>query len=82
MNRAEFRQFVIDIYVDTLGIAAEFVVDDAFAVLDQHPEWRAHPQLMRAQLLIALEKQTPPEVPLAAMRSSIVENLKLADLTQ
>jgi hypothetical protein len=82
MNRQAFRKYLIDCYVDSLGIAAEFVVDDAFAVLDQHPEWRTHPQLMRAQFLIALEKLTPSDVPFAKLRTDIVNKLKDADLTQ
>jgi hypothetical protein len=41
MNRAAFRAYLIERYVESLGIAAEFVVDDAFAIIDGHPEWRA-----------------------------------------
>jgi hypothetical protein len=81
MNRAQFRSYLVDLFTDSLGVAAEFVVDDAFVLIDQHPEWRAHPQLMRAQLLLALEKVVPSEVPLARLRSSIVEKLKDTDLS-
>jgi hypothetical protein len=81
MNRAAARQFLIDLYVDSLGVAAEFVVDDVFAVLDAHPEWRSHPQLMRAQFLVHLEQLTPREVPLAALKRQIVDKIKDADLS-
>jgi methyl-accepting chemotaxis protein len=75
MNRAAFRAYLIERYVESLGIAAEFVVDDAFAIIDGHPEWRAHPQLMRAQFLIALEKVTPPEVPLGKLWTGIMASV-------
>lgn len=68
-------------FTDSLGVAAEFVVDDAFVLIDRHPEWRAHPQLLRAQFLLALEKVVPPELPLAKLRLGIAEKLKDTDLT-
>jgi hypothetical protein len=81
MNRAALRQYLIGLYVDSLGVAAEFVVDDAFAVLDRHPEWLQHPQLMRAQFLVQLEQLTPPEVPFGTLRQQIVDKIKETDLS-
>ncbi len=81
MTRQSFRQYLIGLFTDSIGVAAEFVVDDAFDLIDQHPEWRAHPQLLRAQFLLILEKVAPPELPLAKLRSEIAAKLSVADLT-
>ncbi len=80
MNKTDFRSFLIQLYADSLGVAAEFVVDDAFAIVSERPEWRGNAQLLRAQFLLALERVTPPEVPLARLRSEIVAKLKDTDL--
>jgi hypothetical protein len=80
MTRPDFRKYLIEQFTDSLGVAAEFVVDDAFALIDSHPEWLQHPQLLRAQFLLALEKVAPPELPLAPLRAAIVEKLKTAEL--
>lgn len=80
MTRLQFRKYLIEQFTDSLGVAAEFVVDDAFALIDSHPEWRQHPQLLRAQFLLALEKVSPPEAPLAQLRAAIVDTLKIVEL--
>jgi hypothetical protein len=82
MNRAALKQHLINLYIDSLGVAAEFVVEDAFIVLDHHPEWLEHPQLMRAQFLVHLERLTPPEVPFGALRQQIVDKIKETDLSR
>jgi hypothetical protein len=82
MKRSDFRHFLIEQFTDSLGVAAEFVVDDAFAIVDSHPEWFTHPELLRAQFLIALEKSTPSEVPFGQLRLAIVEKLKTAQLAR
>jgi hypothetical protein len=81
MKRDVFRKYLIDLFTNSLGVAAEFVVDDAFELIDRHPEWRPHPQLLRAQFLIALEKVAPPEAAFSKLRVEIAEKLKDTDLT-
>jgi hypothetical protein len=80
VKREQFRRFVIEQLTDSLGVASEFVVDDAFALVDAHPEWSAHPQLLRAQFLLALEKEMPTGIAFAKPRAEIVEKLKTAEL--
>jgi hypothetical protein len=71
MRREELRRFLIALYRDHIGVAAEFIVDDAFCALDETPGWRGHEQIQRAQFLAALERLTPAEVPFASMRTEI-----------
>ncbi|MGL4232592.1 MAG: hypothetical protein ACRDAM_18475 [Casimicrobium sp.] len=73
MNRQALIQQLTAMYREYLGVAAEFVIEDAFAVIDAHPEWRPHPQLLRGQFLIALERMTPPEVPFSSLRMTITK---------
>jgi hypothetical protein len=71
MDRRTLTSKLTTIYTEYLGVAAEFVIEDAFALIDAHPEWREHPQLLRGQFLIALERVTPREVPYGQLRSAI-----------
>jgi hypothetical protein len=71
MDRRALSAKLTTIYTEYLGVAAEFVIEDAFAVIDAHPEWRSHPQLLRGQFLIALERVTPREVPYGQLRLAI-----------
>ncbi len=73
MSRQTLSLKLTTIYKEYLGVAAEFVIEDAFALIDAHPEWRAHPQLLRGQFLIALERVTPPEVPYSQLRTAIAK---------
>jgi methyl-accepting chemotaxis protein len=49
MDRRALSSKLTTIYTEYLGVAAEFVIEDAFALIDAHPEWRSHPQLLRGQ---------------------------------
>jgi hypothetical protein len=76
MSRANLQAELIEIFQDSLGIAAEFVVEDALAELDSHIEWAAHPQLKEAQFLNILGRHLPLEVPFARLRPAVVDAVK------
>jgi hypothetical protein len=73
MSRLKLQAELIGIFQDSLGIAAEFVIEDALAELDLHLEWTAHPKLRDAQLLITLGRHLPPEAQLARLRPAVVD---------
>jgi hypothetical protein len=76
MSRQKLQASIVDLLSEHLGVAAEFVVEDAFAELDSHVEWVNHPQLMQSQFLIILERHLPREVPFARMRAAITQNMQ------
>jgi hypothetical protein len=76
MSRAALVNALIRILQDSVGVAAEFVVEDALIELDTHPEWNPHPTLQQSQFLIILGKHLPPEVPYARLRPLVVEAMK------
>jgi hypothetical protein len=82
MNRQTLATKLTAMYVEYLGVAAEFVIEDAFALIDARAEWREHPQLLRAQFLVALERSTPAEVPYGRLRESIADLVVQTDLTR
>jgi hypothetical protein len=76
MSRPALFNALIEIFQDSLGVAAEFIVEDALIELDSHPEWKPHPALQQSQLLIILGKHLPPEVPYSRLRPLVVEAMK------
>ncbi len=76
MSRAALNTALIGIFQDSLGVAAEFIIEDAMFELDSHPEWNAHPTLKQSQFLIILAKHLPPEVPYARLRPLVAEAMK------
>lgn len=76
MPRSALQAALVGIFEDSLGVAAEFVIEDALAELDTHPEWQAHRALMQAQFLIILGRHLPPEVPYAQLRTVVAELIK------
>jgi hypothetical protein len=80
MNRQALTSKLVAVYTEYLGVAAEFVIEDAFALIDARPEWREHPQLLRAQFLVALERVTPREVPYGQLRTAIAALVASSEL--
>jgi hypothetical protein len=76
MSRASLNTALVGIFQNSLGVAAEFIVEDALLELDSHPEWRSHPTLQQSQFLIILEKHLPPEVPFARLRPLVIEAIQ------
>ena len=76
MSRSALYNALIGIFQDSIGVAAEFVIEDALLELDSHPEWNPHPTLQQSQFLIILGKHLPAEVPYARLRPLVVEAMK------
>ncbi|TAG06144.1 MAG: hypothetical protein EAZ43_01265 [Betaproteobacteria bacterium] len=76
MSRAKLEKELTEILRDHLGVAAEFVVEDALAELDSHTEWAAFPKLRDGQFLNILGRHLPPEVPYARLRQQVIESVE------
>jgi hypothetical protein len=76
MSRQTLHAAIVNLLREHIGIAAEFVVDDAFADLDGHKDWVAHPLLMQSQFLIILERHAPKEVPFGRLRAEIISAIE------
>ena len=59
-----------------MGIAAEFVVDDALAEVDQFAAVSKNSDNHALHFFAALAKQLPPEVPYASVKSAILKSLR------
>jgi hypothetical protein len=58
-----------------MGIAAEFVVDDAFDDVAKNNAFNKDPKLQEMYFFVCLGKLLPPEVPYAKLKIVIVKAL-------
>ncbi len=73
MTNEKLRSAAIDAVAHYMGIAAEFVVDDAFEEASKSPAFASKPQLQEMVFLICLGKLLPPEVPFVKVKAAIIK---------
>lgn len=70
---SQLRQAAIDAVAEYMGIAAEFVVDDALAEVDKNPAFAGKAEYQQMYFFVCLGKQLPPEVPYAKVKETIMK---------
>ena len=73
----KFREVAISVISDYMGVAAEFVVDDAIAATLADKSFSARPDLQHILFFSCLGKQLPPDAPYLAMKAKIAKALGL-----
>ena len=73
----KFREVAIDIISDYMGVAAEFVVDDAIAATMADKSFSARPELHHILFFSCLAKQLPPDAPYSVIKANIAKTVGL-----
>jgi hypothetical protein len=69
----KLRQAAIDAVAEYMGVAAEFVVDDAFADVEKNVAFAGKEEYQQMYFFVCLGKHLPPEVPYAKVKEAIVK---------
>jgi hypothetical protein len=69
----KFRTVAIAQVAEYMGIAAEFVVDDAIVEVAKNPAFAADPELQKMYFFVCLGKLLPPEVPYQKVKEAILK---------
>jgi hypothetical protein len=67
----QLRQAAIEAVAEYMGIAAEFVVDDAFADVALNTAFSDKPEYQQMYFFVCLGKQLPKDVPYAKVKEAI-----------
>jgi hypothetical protein len=73
MAHEALRAAAITALSEYMGIAAEFVVDDAFDDVAKNPAFAKDPKLQEMYFFVCLGKHISPSVPYATLKSAIVK---------
>jgi hypothetical protein len=73
MEHEALRAAAIKALTEYMGIAAEFVVDDAFSDLEKNKIFNKDPKLQEMYFFVCLGKLLPPEVPYATLKMAITK---------
>jgi hypothetical protein len=69
----KFRQAAIDAVAEYMGVAAEFVVDDAFVEVEKNTAFKGKAEYQQMYFFVCLGKLLPPEVPYAKVKEAILK---------
>lgn len=72
MVNEKLRSAAIAALAEYMGIAAEFVVDDAFVEVEKNAALNKDARLRDMYFFVCLGKQIPPSVPYAVLKQAIV----------
>jgi hypothetical protein len=67
------RQAAIDAVAEHMGVAAEFVVDDALADVEKNTAFAGKVEYQQMYFFVCLGKQLPPGVPYAKIKEVILK---------
>ena len=73
MADEKLRAVAIAVLTDYMGIAAEFVVDDAFEEVKKYPAFSTSPQTRAMYFYVCLGKQLSAEVPYFKVKEAIMK---------
>ncbi len=73
MPNEKLRTAAIAAVAEYVGIAAEFIVDDAFEDVQKSPAFAGKPGLEDMYFFVCLGKQLPPVVPYAKVKAAIIK---------
>lgn len=71
----QLREIAIKAVAEYMGIAAEFVVDDALQDVHNQANFSGKPDLQHMYFFVALGKQLPPTVPADKIKDAITRAL-------
>ncbi len=69
----KLREAAIEAVAEYMGVAAEFVVEDAFAEVQTNTAFAGKPEYQQMYFFVCLGKQLPPEVPYARVKEAIMK---------
>ncbi|MBS7806232.1 hypothetical protein [Variovorax sp. PCZ-1] len=69
----QLRPAAISAVAEYMGVAAEFVVDDAFADVKLNTAFAGKPEYQQMYFFVCLGKHLPPEVPYAKVKEAILK---------
>lgn len=69
----QIRKAAIAAVAEYMGVAAEFVVDDALAEVQLNTAFADKPEFQHMYFFVCLGKQLPPEVPYAKVKEAIMK---------
>ena len=69
----KLREVAIQAVAEYMGVAAEFVVDDALHDVDNNKSFSGKPDLQQMYFFVALGKQLPANVPYAKVKEAIMK---------
>ena len=69
----KLRQAAIDAVAEYMGVAAEFVVDDAIVEVNKNTAFAGKSEYQDMYFFVCLGKQLPPEVPYARVKEAILK---------
>jgi hypothetical protein len=72
----KLRATAVEVLTEYMGIAAEFVVDDAFDEVNKNAAFSSNPDTRAMYFYVCLGKQLPPEVPYFKVKEAIVKAMK------
>jgi hypothetical protein len=73
MAHEALRAAAVAALTEYMGIAAEFVVDDAFDDVAKNAAFNKDPKLQAMYFFVCLGKLLPPEVPYANLKMAITK---------
>ncbi len=73
----KLREVAIQAVAEYMGVAAEFVVDDALQDVKASVAFAGNPEHQQMYFFVALGKQLPPSVPYAKVREVITKALAI-----
>jgi hypothetical protein len=71
----KLRETAIQAVAEYMGVAAEFVVDDALVDVKANTAFAGKPEYQQMYFFVALGKQLPPNVPYAKVKEAITKAL-------
>jgi hypothetical protein len=69
----KLRQAAIDAVAEYMGVAAEFVVDDALDDVAKNAAFEGKDEYQQMYFFVCLGKYMPPEVPYAKVKEAILK---------
>ena len=75
MQNEKLRAVSIAVITEYLGVAAEFVVDDAIDDVAKNPAIDGKPDFEMLYFFVCLGKHLPKEVPYSVIKTAITEKL-------
>jgi hypothetical protein len=73
MAHQALRAAAVAALAEYMGVAAEFVVDDAFEDVTKNEVFNRDPKLQEMYFFVCLGKLLPPEVPYSTLKGAITK---------
>jgi hypothetical protein len=77
MAHEKLTAVAIEVVAEYIGIAAEFVVEDAIVEVEKNPAFAQDPKLYEMYFFVCLGKLLPPEAPYGKVKEAILKALQI-----